>query len=74
MSNATESPKPGADQRRSNAEHLAHPRSALGPFVANHHHVVVFDLAGLHGLKGIFLAIENPRRTACESCAHGRRL
>ena len=59
---ATESPKSGTDQRRRNAEHLAHSRPALRPFVANHDHVVIFDLAVLHGLKGIFLAIENPRR------------
>ena len=52
----------GADQRRGNAEHLAHSRPALRPFVANDDDVVVFDLAVLHGLKGIFLTIENPRR------------
>ena len=52
-----------ADQRRGHAEHFAHARPAFRSLVANHHDVVVFDLARLHGCEGVFLAVEHPRRT-----------
>ena len=56
-------PQTGSDQCCSYSEHFAHAGSALRPLIANHNHVVVFDLTGLHGFEGVFFAIEDPRGT-----------
>ena len=53
-----------ADNRRSHAQHLAHAGTALGPFVADDHHVAGLDaLSGDRG-HGIFFGFENARRAA----------
>ena len=52
----------GAHKSGGNTKHLAHPGPAFRPFVANDNDVVRLDLSFLHGLKGVFLAIENPGR------------
>src|SRR5439155_7247102 len=44
------------------AEHLAHPRSAFRPFVADHQYFARLVSAPLHHLGAGFLRIENPRR------------
>ena len=50
-----------ADNRRRDAQHLAHPRAAFGPFVADHDHVAGLDaFLGDRGHR-VFFGIENAR-------------
>src|SRR5579875_3938685 len=46
------------------AEHLSHSRSALRPFVANHHDVSGTNLSVLDGLHRVFFAVEDAGRAA----------
>src|SRR5207245_9095494 len=55
--------QPLAYDGRRDAQHLAHTRSAAGPFVADDHHVACVDLATGHGGHGGFFAVEHTRRT-----------
>ena len=64
VTSATESPSPAPTIAAVTAEHLAHPRPAARPFVADDD-----DVAGLidwllHGVERRFLAVEDARRTA----------
>ena len=62
VSRATDVAEARAHDRRGHAEHLAHARTALGAFVADHDDVAGLDGAGLDGGEGRFLALEHPRR------------
>jgi hypothetical protein len=55
------SPRPAAPRH---VEHLAHARAALGAFVADDDHVVRLDLALLHRLERVLLALEHARGPA----------
>ena len=48
--------------QRGDAEHLAHPRAAFRPLVADHQYFARLVSALLHHLGAGFLRIENPRR------------
>jgi hypothetical protein len=50
-----------ADQRRGDAEHLAHAGAAGGPFVADHDDVAGVDAIALHGGERFLLALEDAR-------------
>src|SRR5579863_3504275 len=64
---ATDDPKPSPN-RTGDAQHFAHPRSALGAFVADDDNIAGFNfLAGVfagHCGHGVFFRFEDPRRTA----------
>src|ERR1700682_2724907 len=51
-------------QRRSDAEHLRHPRCAARTLVTNHHHVARFDLPLRYRTKRILFRVENARGSA----------
>ena len=49
---------------RGHLQHFAHARATLGSFIANHKHIARLDLAGLHGCKAGFFAVEDACRAA----------
>ena len=57
-------PEPGADNRRRDGQHLAHPRPAARPLVPDHDNVVGLDGLTLDGVVRGLLAVEHARRTA----------
>jgi hypothetical protein len=48
-------------QGRGRGQHLAHPRAALRPLVADDDDLAFLVAAVLHGLEGVLLAFEDPR-------------
>ena len=54
----------GADDRAGHAEHLAHPRPAARPLVADHRHVARLDRAAGDRGHRVLLAVEDARRAA----------
>ena len=56
----------GTVDRASDAEHLAHPRTASRPFVADHNHIPGVDLPSGHRSHGLFFSFEHPRRSLME--------
>ena len=56
--------QPLADNRSGHAQHLAHARATLRPFVADHNHVSGFDLLAGDGCHGRLLGIKNASRPA----------
>ena len=62
-----------ADERRGDREHLAHPRPAARPFVADDDDVARLDRPGLHrGERGLF-AVEHARRARRGARGRDRR-
>ena len=49
-------------QRRRGAEHLAHARTALGPFIADDQHIAFLVLALVDAFEAFFFVVENARR------------
>src|SRR5450755_1955128 len=56
--------EPLTHNRRSHSEHLAHPRTTLRPFVANHHNIACLDLLRGHRCHRVFFGFEHARRPA----------
>ena len=56
--------KPLANECGGDGEHLAHPWSANGTFVANHHHVARLDAVRANRREGGLFTIEDARGTA----------
>ena len=54
--------EPLAFQKRGRVEHLLHSRTALGPFIDDHHHVAGMDLVARDRVAGRLLRLEDPRR------------
>ena len=65
--------EPLTDDRRGDAEHLAHPGSALRPLVADHDDVAVDDLAPVDRVHRIFFAFEHARAALVQHAFVARR-
>jgi hypothetical protein len=53
-----------SDDRRGRGEHLAHPRAATRPFVADHDHLARANAIGEDRLEARLLGLEDPRGPA----------
>ena len=71
---ATSSPRPFADERGGDVQHLAHARAAGRALVADHDDVARAGCArALTAAKHVLLRVEHARRAACGTGARGRR-
>ena len=66
VTSATASPRPFADDRRRDVQHLAHPGAAGRALVADHDHVARLDRARLDGGEAVLLGVEDARRAAVD--------
>ena len=64
MISATSSPRPFADERGGDVQHLAHARAAGRALVADHDHVARLDRPGLDRGEALLLGVEDARRAA----------
>src|SRR5216684_1254682 len=64
----------GADNRRGDPEHLAHPRPAGRALVPDHDHVARLDRLTLNSLERLLLALEDARRAAMLGALGAREL
>ena len=63
--------QPHAADGGGGVEHLPHPGSALGPLVADDHHVAGDDLPSVDGLDGLLLGVEDPGGAGVEHHLRG---